>query len=40
MIAGWVLLWEVFDNLVFKESKWHIKYNNLKKLVKCEIEFI
>ena len=40
MIAGWVSLWEVFDNVVFKESKWHSKYNSYKKLSKCEIEFI
>lgn len=39
MIAGWVSLWEVFDNLVFKESKWRSRYNGYKKLNKCEIEF-
>ena len=39
MIAGWVSIWEVFDNLVFKESKWRSKYNGYKKLKKCEIEF-
>lgn len=39
MIAGWVLLWEVFDNIVFKESKWHSKYNAFRKLIKCKIDF-
>ena len=39
MIAGWVSIWEVFDNLVFKESKWRSRYNGYKKLSKCEIEF-
>ena len=40
MIAGWVLLWEVVDNIVFKESKWHSRYNGYKKLLKCNIEFV
>ena len=39
MIAGWVSLWEVFDNIVFKESKWHSKYNAFRKLIKSEIVF-
>lgn len=40
LVAGWVSLWEVFDNIMFKESKWQIKYNVFKRLCKSEFEFI
>ena len=40
LVAGWVFLWEVFDNIFFKESKWQTKYNVFKKLCKSQIEFI
>ena len=39
MIAGWVSIWQVFDNLFFKQSKWQSKYNGYKKLNKCKIKF-
>ena len=39
LIIGWVAIWEVFENILFVETKKKFKLKRLKKLVKCKISF-
>lgn len=39
LIIGWVAIWEVFENILFVETKKKFKLKQLKKLVKCKISF-
>lgn len=37
LIVGWVSIWEVFDNILFKETKQYFRLNLCKKLSNCKI---
>lgn len=37
LIIGWVSIWEVFDTILFKETKRSYKLNVCKKLSNCKI---
>lgn len=40
LIVGWVSIWEVFDNILFRETKRKFRLNIYKKLSICKINII